>query len=106
MNTEPETLDHVPCPPRMTTVGASVEGEGGTIHLHQTSQTVFSQQNTAGAGGRGRGGGETTDLNPEPYRGISLIRKRPTPQDPARTPVIGLRQGPRGVFFLVRELPL
>ena len=35
----------------------------------------------------------------------SPIRQRPPPWDPPRTPGIGLRQGPRGVRFLIREIP-
>ena len=34
-----------------------------------------------------------------------LIRKRPPPWDPPRTLGIGLRWGPRGVHFLVSEVP-
>ena len=40
------------------------------------------------------------------YRGTSPIRKRPPPYDPPTTLGIGIRQGPRGVRFLVCEVPL
>ena len=40
------------------------------------------------------------------YRGTSPTRKHQFPQDPPRTLGIGLRQGPRGVRFLVSEVPL
>ena len=40
------------------------------------------------------------------YRGTSLIKKRPPPEDPPRTLGTGLRKGPRGVRFLVSEVPL
>ena len=49
-------------------------------------------------------GGQNPVLEP-PYRGTSLIRNRPPPQDPPRTLGIGLRYGPRGVRFLVSEVP-
>ena len=39
-------------------------------------------------------------------RGASLIRNRPPPKDPPRTLGTGLRYGPRGVRFLVSEVPL
>jgi hypothetical protein len=39
-------------------------------------------------------------------RGNFPIRKRPSPQEPPRTLGIGLLQGPRGVHFLVSEVPL
>ena len=41
-----------------------------------------------------------------PYRGTSLIRKRPPPQDPPRTLGIGLQWGPRWVHSLISEVPL
>ena len=40
------------------------------------------------------------------YRGASPIRKRSPPSDLPRTLGIGLRQGARGVRFLVSEVPL
>ena len=40
------------------------------------------------------------------YRGTSPIRKRPPPHDPPTTPGKGLRLGPRGVGFLMSEVPL
>ena len=40
------------------------------------------------------------------YRGTSPIRKRPPSQDPPRTLGIGIRQGPKGLRFLVSEVPL
>ena len=40
------------------------------------------------------------------YRGTSLIRKRPPPQDPPRTLGIGLRQGSTGWRFLVSKVAL
>ena len=40
------------------------------------------------------------------YKGTSPIKKRPTPQDPPRTPSIGLRYGYRVVRFLVSDVPL
>ena len=40
------------------------------------------------------------------YEGTSPIRKRPPPKTLPRTLGIGLRQGPRGVRFLVSEVPL
>ena len=40
------------------------------------------------------------------YRGTSPIRKHPPPQDPPRTLGKGLRQGPRGLRFLVGEVPV
>ena len=40
------------------------------------------------------------------YRGTSLIRKHPPHQGPPRTLRIGIRWGPRGVRFVVREVPL
>jgi len=40
------------------------------------------------------------------YRGTSLIRKRPPPYDPPMTLGLDLRLGPRGVRFLVSEVPL
>ena len=45
-------------------------------------------------------------LTPKPYRGTSPICKHPPPWDPPGTLRIGLRQGPRGVRFLVDEVPL
>jgi hypothetical protein len=39
-------------------------------------------------------------------RGTSPIKKRPPPQEPPRTLRIGLRQGPRGMRFLVIEVTL
>ena len=41
-----------------------------------------------------------------PYRGTSLIRKRPPPEDFHRDPGIVLLQGPKGVRFLVSEVTL
>ena len=40
------------------------------------------------------------------YRGTSPIRKRPPPEEPPRTLGIGLRWVPRGVRFLISEVPL
>jgi len=40
------------------------------------------------------------------YRGTSLARKRPPPQDPPRILGVGLLSGLRGVHFLVSEVPL
>ena len=39
-------------------------------------------------------------------QGYLAHQKRPPPQDPPRTLPIGLRWGPRGVRFLVSEVPL
>ena len=39
-------------------------------------------------------------------RGTSPIRKPPSPYDPPKTLGIGLWQGPRGVRFLMSEVPL
>ena len=41
-----------------------------------------------------------------PFRGTSPIRKHPPPYDPRRTLGIVLREGPRGVHFLMSEVPL
>jgi len=41
-----------------------------------------------------------------PCRDTSLIRKRLPSYDPPRTLGIGLRYGPRGVRFLVSEVPM
>ena len=40
------------------------------------------------------------------YRSTSLIRKCPSPKDSPRTLGIGLRNDPRGVRFLISEVPL
>ena len=41
-----------------------------------------------------------------PYRGASLIRNCPPPQDHCRSLGIGLMKGPRGLLFLMSEVPL
>ena len=46
------------------------------------------------------------DTHKKRYKGISLTKQRPPLQDPPRPLGIGLRQGPRGVVFLMSEVPL
>ena len=46
------------------------------------------------------------DVNGHGKGGTSPIRKRQLSQDPPRTLSIGLPQGPRGMRFLVTEVPL
>ena len=41
-----------------------------------------------------------------PLQGYLAHKKKRTPLGPPRTPGIGLRLGPRGVCFLVSEVPL
>jgi len=50
--------------------------------------------------------GEEHEVCPLLQRGTSLIRTPPTPKDPHKTLGIGLQQGPRGVRFLMGEVPL
>ena len=41
-----------------------------------------------------------------PFRGTSPIRKHPPPYDPRRLLGKFIREGPRGVRFLMSEVPL